>query len=143
MESDEEHKIVRAILEQDNCFSETGIDFQRWAKTIYFPLLLMSERRTFTINDGDELTEHLRALETAALQQGIARLQTRIQSLSTMGPKVAIVRTIRDRLGANEEIIDSTSMTWTLIHTANSWRINQIYFNDSRYDPSVVFQVFS
>ena len=55
---------------------------------------------------------------------------------------VAILGSIRDRLASDGKVIGSTSVTWIVVHDGESWKINQIQFNDSRLDPSIVAQVF-
>ena len=130
------------ITAQDSCFSEAGLDVVRWSRTVFLPLTLFGDGRSFALDDEQALTGHLRALESKAIQLGVTRLRTEIISHSMPVPNMAIVSTLRERLSNNGTVLGTVSMTWTVIRSEGSWKINQILFNDSVRDPSVTAQVF-
>lgn len=133
---------VAVVLEQDECVSERGIDYSRWTETVFIPLTLVADGRFIPIDSDDALIEHLRALERKARELGITALRTEILSLNQRSEGLAIIRSIRHRLSATGHVIGSSSMTWSLIRLGTGWKINQIHFNDSTLNPSVVAQTF-
>ncbi|MEM9735106.1 MAG: hypothetical protein AAF908_00675, partial [Pseudomonadota bacterium] len=66
------------MLLQDQCFHPDGVDYDRWASTVFLPLLVMSEESTFTLATREDFIEHLRELEEKGREIGTAALQTQI-----------------------------------------------------------------
>ena len=126
-----------AVLAQDACYGAESIDYDRWEQTVFFPLTLLYEGRQTIIEDPAAFRSHLEELEGLGRARGIAGLRTRILSHIQPGDEIAVLSSVRDHLSAEGETVSSTSMTWTVIRTGEGWKINQIHFNDMRYDPSV------
>lgn len=133
---------VGVVLIQDTCMSETGIDVERWTKTLFLPLTMSSDGNLFTVENEPELHEHMKMLEKKAKDLGVTTLRTRVLSHIQPSDEMAIVSSIRDRIAGDGAIIGSSSITWSLMSLQGAWKINQIMFNDAIYDPSVVAQVF-
>lgn len=129
---------AETVLAQDQCFRSDGVDVDTWRDTVFFPLFMVSCAGTVVIADGPAFADHLRELHGMGLDRGMTGIRTRILSEITPAPRMALVRSLRDHIGAGDSILTTASITWTLIQVANEWRINQIHFNDSRQDPSVV-----
>ncbi len=132
----------RTVLMQDECYSADGIDARRWMQTVFIPLTMVGDGKTFTIDTEDAFSDHLKALEEKAIELGVAALRTEIQSCAYMIEDMAIISSVRHRLSAKGKVLGSTSITWTVIRVDEHWKINQILFNDAVQDPSVVAQVF-
>lgn len=140
--SDKQLDPAEVVLAQDKCLSAAGLDYTRWLETVFIPLTLISEGKTFHIETEEAFVEHLRALEEKASELGVTTLETQILSHVRPSVDMAILSSIRRRLAADGELVGESSITWTVIRTGEGWRINQIFFNDSVHDPSVVGQVF-
>ncbi|MEM1277413.1 MAG: hypothetical protein AAGH74_12865 [Pseudomonadota bacterium] len=130
------------VLAQDKCLTADGVDYARWLETVFIPLSLISEGKSFHIESDEAFVGHLKALEEKAFELGVVALETQILSHVRPSVDMAILSSIRRRLGANDEVIGESSITWTVIRVGEGWRVNQIFFNDSVYDPSIVGQVF-
>lgn len=131
-----------AVLAQDACMNNAIIDYDRWATTVFFPLTLVGDGRTFVIETKAELTAHLKALKKKVDELGVVAIRTRILSTQRASKDVAVISSVRERVGSRGELIGSTSVTWTVLNDGGAWKINQILFNDDILDPSVVAQVF-
>lgn len=130
------------ILEQDKCFSSIGIDLARWSHTVFLPLTLVGDGRSYAIAHTEALVDHLGALERKALELGVTGLRTEILSCEQPVSDMAIISSLRGRLMDDATVIGTTSITWTVIRVSGSWKINQILFNDTVRDPSITAQVF-
>ena len=133
---------IAPILEQDSCFGASGIDLARWSNTVFIPLTLVGDGRSYAIEDPNALVNHLVALERKAFELGVAGLRTEILSCEKPVPDMAIVSSLRERLSGVGAVLGTVSMTWTVLRFDGSWKINQILFNDTVRDPSVTAQVF-
>lgn len=140
--SEEASSAIAPVMTQDVCFSSDGIDYARWLETVFLPLTLVGDGKAFVIDSRADFIEHLQALEETAAELGIAQLRTSIVSAKALGKNVFVVRTIRERLDKDEEVIGRTLITWTVIKTEGTWKINQILFDDAKLDPSVVAKTF-
>lgn len=129
------------VLAQDACIGDGWLDVANWTGTVFFPLALLSSGGTIVIEDDDAFALHLRELQQTARLRGAVGLRTRIISQNLSAPNMAIVTSHRDHLNELGEVVTSSSITWSLILTPSGWRINQIHFNDSRNDPSVVSEM--
>lgn len=114
------------------------IDYCRWTDTIFFPLTMHCDGTTLVVHDRDAFREHLQDLECMAIEMGAATIRTRILSHLRPVEEMAIISSVRDRLSADDTVLGSASMTWSVIRVGDEWKINQIHFNDDRYDLSVV-----
>ena len=129
------------VLTQDLCLHADRMDYDLWTSTVFLPLVLVCDGNPIVIQNEEAFRAHLDDLFAVARQRGIAGLRTKILSTVQPGDDIAILTSIRDHLSATGQVLTSTSMTWTTIRTDGTWRINQIHFNDSRYDPSVTAEL--
>lgn len=129
------------VLRQDELYTENGIDIAEWARTVQLPLTLFSGGRCVVLKDSAALADHLKALERLGFEAGIAKLQTTILSHLETEYGVSIIGSIRQRLATDGTLLASTSITWRIVLEGDVWKINQIHFNDSVVNPSVVSQV--
>ena len=129
------------VVAHDGFVSADGIDAEAWGQTVFLPLVMLHQGGTEVVEDRDEFIAHMERLWQKARQHGIAGLRTRILSHVQPRDDMAILSTFRDRLDARGNVMASTSITWTVLRTPGGWKINQIHFNDARFDPSLVTQV--
>ncbi|MEO1456019.1 MAG: hypothetical protein AAFV49_00435 [Pseudomonadota bacterium] len=131
------------VMTQDACFTAERIDYERWSDTASFPLLIENDGRRLILRDKAECIEHLKVLEKKAHEIGVCFLRTRIFSHVRPRSDMAILCSFRDRLSAQRRKLGSTSITWVMVQYGSRWYIKQIYFNDVRFDPSVLSYVLS
>lgn len=129
------------VLAHDRFVSADGIDAKAWGRTVFLPLVMLHQGGTEIVDSLDGFVDHMERVWETARAQGIAGLKTRILSHVQPREDMAILSTFRDRLDAMGNVMASTSITWTVIRTHLGWKINQIHFNDARFDPSIVTQL--
>lgn len=129
------------VTEQDQCIGQGLLDVARWCSTVFFPLVMMSETGTMIVDSPRMFERHLFDLQQTALLRGVVGFRTRITSESQPAVNVAIVGSLRDHYDAAGHAVGTTSITWSLVRTDGVWKINQIHFNDTRHDPSVVSEM--
>lgn len=130
------------ILLQDKAFRPDRIDIELWLKTLFLPLVILSNGRTIIIPDETEAIAHLQAIWTAARKIETAGIRTRILSHVQPAPDLSIIASIRDRMSANGEVLASTSMTWTLMLMGDEWQVTQILFDEGELDRSVTARIY-
>ncbi|MEM6933638.1 MAG: hypothetical protein AAF526_08615 [Pseudomonadota bacterium] len=133
---------VAAVLEQDLCLQDGSIDVERWSTTVFLPLTMVAGGRTFAICDQTALCEHLRALERKSRELRIASFRTNVKTVLQASDDMSIISVVRERLRKDGVALGKSSITFSILRVEEEWLINQVMFNDSRHDPSVVAQAF-
>lgn len=131
---------VAVVMEQDACLLPDGVDIPRWTRTVFLPLTMITERGQMVIETEEQFVEHLGEIFRTAQSIGATGLRTEILSNIRPSEDIAIIGSIRHRVGERDRVLGSASITWQLIRVSGSWKISQIHFNDTRLDPSIVAQ---
>ena len=124
------------MLTHDGCYSVTGIDTERWANTMHFPLTRLLSGRAQTILSREELIAHLLLMDAAMREAGVGSMRTRILSHLRPSDDLTILCSLRDSLDPDGWLMKTISITWTLMRFDTGWRITQILFNDKDFDTS-------
>ena len=127
---------IEVVMRQDQCYGRDRIDYAMWMSTVAAPLVLLSVDQRVILPDEAAIIAETEETERKARADGVVALRTQILSHIRPVEDMAIVASIRDRLGAGGGIIGSTSMTWTLSRLGDGWRIHQIFFEKPRYSLS-------
>ena len=129
------------MLSHDRLLVDGYLDVETWLRTLFLPVLVLTEEGNMLYETEEDARGHLSWLSEVAQQSGTVGLRTRIVSTRQTGDDIALVTTLRDRVSADDQVIGTTSITWTVIRDQNEWKISQIHFNDARLDPSLVAQM--
>ena len=125
---------VDVILMQDRAFGPDRIDIDLWLRSLHDPVRLVrdGDAKGLVLDYAGVIEELLRT-EKAARKDGIVKLRTRILTHLQPTEDLAIIASHRDRLSAQNVVLGTTSMTWTLTRPDGIWRISQIFFDSPSY----------
>ena len=129
------------VMSQDKCIGKDLLAARDWAGTMFFPLLMVCGAGTIVVENEEDFAGHLNDLRDLLARRGAVGFRTRITSEMQPSAKIAVLGGYRDHIDAEGNVVTSSSMTWTLIHTEAGWKVNLIQFNDSRQDASVVSEL--
>ncbi len=116
------------------------IDRDAWRRTVFLPMSLISDGRTYFFPDEDGFTRMIAELQKYADARGMTQINTRILTHVRVSDNVSTITAIRDHI-ASEEKIASASLTFTTIRAGKDWRVSHIHFNDHRADTSAMTQI--
>lgn len=124
---------ARVVLEQDNAWGDTGVDFDAWMATLTFPLIEMDHHHRRVTNTKAEARAEMERLVGLMRADGGHKLRTlvlmRVQTTET----TVQVATVRQMLTKGQGIIAETPITWTVVKTSRGWRIKEVFFDAPIY----------
>ncbi|MEM7190371.1 MAG: hypothetical protein AAF439_12230 [Pseudomonadota bacterium] len=129
---------IDVVLRQDRAYGPDGCDIDLWMSTLTWPLTLRSGADQVVLPDYASIVSELGRVTELAQREGVVRMQTRILSHLRPADDTVILSSIKDRFDADDKLIGSSSMTWTLVLLDSDWKIRQLSFERSHYGlPSI------
>lgn len=130
---------IEVVLRQDHAFGPEIMDVDLWLSTLFFPLVMLSNEDTVLVETRGDAVRWLNAVGRAVRATGVVGIRTRILSNFLVEEDLAMVSTLRDRIGADGGVMASTSITWTITRLGPDWKARSLLFDERRADPSVTF----